>query len=173
MAVQADCIAVAGCAEAAYQMYIERIGKPPAPMVADFRSQIAEGKVYVLEQYPLSQEQPLLGFVVCFKSNARHAESVRSTTRENKGTKKDNCAKAQTYFLENIAVNPHSQRAGHGNRLIKHVFALATDNNCSAVELYTNEMMTENIAWYKKLGFSEINRVFEDGFNRVYMRLAL
>jgi len=142
-------------------MYIDRIGKPPAPMVADFKSQIAEGKVYVLEQDPVTQEQPLLGFVVCFLRSENPTEDVNNAAKEN------------VYFLENIAVNPQMQRTGHGSRLLKHVMALAIDCCCSAIELYTNEMMTENISWYKKLGFSEFDRVFEDGFNRVYMRFSL
>ena len=45
--------------------------------------------------------------------------------------------------------------------------------NCSCIELYTNELMVENIAWYGKLGFKEVERKHEDGFNRVYFRLDL
>jgi len=161
-ALESDCAAITACAEAAYHMYIERMGKPPAPMVADFKSQISDKKIYLLEQESLTQKGQLLGFVVCFLRaiDEHQAESAQS-------------ARASVYFLENIAVNPQAQRAGNGIKLINHVTALAIDNGCSTIELYTNELMTENIAWYKKLGFTEFDRVIEDGFSRVYMRLVL
>jgi len=35
------------CARAAYRKYVGRIGREPAPMVADFAPQIAAGQVWV------------------------------------------------------------------------------------------------------------------------------
>jgi hypothetical protein len=43
----------------------------------------------------------------------------------------------------------------------------------SALSLYTNAAMSENLAVYAHLGFVETHRVVERGYNRVYMRLSL
>ncbi len=154
-ALDSDVAAVTACAEVAYVMYVERIGKPPAPMVADFATQISENKVHVLEQ-----RQQLIGFTVSFP----RLETDPQSTRE---------APDSVYFLENIAINPNQQGKGLGKLLIDHVIAMATQSNCGSVELYTNELMVENIAWYHKLGFTEVGRKHEDGFSRVYMKLQL
>ena len=39
--------AIAACARAAYEKYVARIGREPAPMVADFASSFAAGHVRV------------------------------------------------------------------------------------------------------------------------------
>jgi hypothetical protein len=41
------------------------------------------------------------------------------------------------------------------------------------VRLYTNEAMTENLAFYGRLGFEETGRRFEDGYKRVFLRKTL
>ncbi len=43
----------------------------------------------------------------------------------------------------------------------------------SAVELYTNEKMTKNLQPYPYLGYREIGRWEEDGFNRVFFKKEL
>ena len=149
-ALESDCTAIAACAKAAYDMYIDRIGKPPAPMVADFASQILENKVQVLER-----RQQLIGYVVSFPVTPI---SVTDTS---------------IYFIENIAVHPTHQGAGLGKLLINQVIVSARQCNCNTIELYTNELMVENIVWYNRLGFREFDRRQEDGFSRVYLRLKL
>ena len=37
------------------------------------------------------------------------------------------------------------------------------------LRLYTNVLMVENIVLYQHLGFREIGRIHEHGFDRVYM----
>lgn len=48
------------CAVLAYAHYIQRIGRPPAPMVADFEAQIAYGIVHVA----VNEDGHVLGFIV-------------------------------------------------------------------------------------------------------------
>ena len=38
------------CAIAAYKMYVERIGREPAPMVANFAASIGKGHLYVAQE---------------------------------------------------------------------------------------------------------------------------
>lgn len=72
--------------------------------------------------------------------------------------------------LENVAVAPECQGHGLGKRLIGHCEQTARALGCAAVELYTNEKMTENLSLYPAMGYVETGRRREDGFNRVYFR---
>lgn len=82
--------------------------------------------------------------------------------------------KAQDHLhLENIAVMPAQAGQGIGKKLIKFVEQTAREKNLSAVELYTNEAMTENLIMYPKLGYVEIGREEQDGFKRVFFRKDL
>ena len=72
--------------------------------------------------------------------------------------------------LENVAVFPSRQGQGFGARLIGFVEATAKRRGFKGVELYTNKKMTENLAYYPRLGYREISRGEQDGFNRVFYR---
>jgi hypothetical protein len=41
------------------------------------------------------------------------------------------------------------------------------------IRLYTNALMAENIALYRRIGYVETARVAEKGFDRVYMTKRL
>jgi hypothetical protein len=41
------------------------------------------------------------------------------------------------------------------------------------VRLYTNEAMTENLAYYPRHGYTETHRGQQDGFHRVFFRKRL
>lgn len=49
-AVPGDRAEIEACVNAAYQMYVERMGNAPAPMLADYASLIAARSVYVADQ---------------------------------------------------------------------------------------------------------------------------
>ena len=68
---------------------------------------------------------------------------------------------------------PDRQGCGIGRALIAHVEEEARRLGLNAVELYTNEKMTENLGLYSRLGYIETGRRNEDGFNRVFFRKAL
>lgn len=46
---EGDALVAAACVKAAFEPYVERIGKPPAPMLSDYAALAAEGKVWVAE----------------------------------------------------------------------------------------------------------------------------
>ena len=135
--------AIRACAEAAYAVYVPRIGREPAPMTADFAALVADGQVSVL-----TEGGDLRGFAV-FHRRGDHVH------------------------LENLAVDPAHHGRRFGARLIGHVEAEARRMGLSAVELYTNEKMFENLLLYPKLGYREVGRRREDGFDRVYFRKPL
>lgn len=71
--------------------------------------------------------------------------------------------------LDNVAVLPAAQGRGIGALLL----ALAEDHarglGLSEIRLYTNEAMTENLA-YTRHGYTETHRAEQDGFHRVFFR---
>ncbi|WP_346770509.1 GNAT family N-acetyltransferase [Pseudomonas sp. 273] len=73
-------------------------------------------------------------------------------------------------LLENIAVAPAFKGRGIGKALLAFCEDYARARRLEAIELYTNQLMTENIALYTKLGYQETHRATEDGFARVFMR---
>ncbi|WP_089609568.1 GNAT family N-acetyltransferase [Dehalobacterium formicoaceticum] len=65
------------------------------------------------------------------------------------------------------------QGRGIGRKLIEHAFNFAQKAGLHEVNLYTNELMTENIRYYLGLGFIEVGRRLEDGYRRVYFAKPL
>ncbi len=76
-------------------------------------------------------------------------------------------------LLDNIAVDSAAQRQGVGRALIDHTEQKLIEEGYPFYDLYTNVVMTENIRWYRHLGFAELKRIEEKGFKRVYMRKQL
>lgn len=76
-------------------------------------------------------------------------------------------------LLDNIAVDPKAQGERLGSKLLAHVEQYLREEGCGAYTLYTNVHMTENIAWYRRAGFTETGRGSQDGFDRVFFRKAL
>jgi ribosomal protein S18 acetylase RimI-like enzyme len=143
LALPDDLAAIQGCARAAYARYVARIGREPAPMVADFAALIATGKLHVARE-----QERVVGFVVCYP-------------------------RGDHLHLENVAVVPVLQGRGIGSRLVAFVEGEARRRGLAAVELYTNAKMIENLAIYPRLGYAETARRSEDGFDRVFFRKEL
>jgi ribosomal protein S18 acetylase RimI-like enzyme len=139
-ACKADLTDIQSCARKAYEKYVSRMDREPAPMHADFENLIARGCIDVAIGDSL-----LIGYVV-FYPESNH------------------------FFLENIGVLPECSGSGFGRSLIEHVERIAKETGHETVVLYTNEAMTENLSMYPKMGYVEVERRREAGFNRVYFR---
>ena len=139
-AVSADLDAVKRCAEEAYARYVPHLGRKPAPMVADFAGQIGARLVHVIVD-----DGSVLGFIVLY-------------------------LREDHIHVENVAVFPEQVGRGIGGRLLAFAEHEARRLELPAVELYTNEKMTENLSLYRYLGYQEIDRRTEAGFSRVYFR---
>ncbi len=85
------------------------------------------------------------------------------------------CWKTSTegFLLDNIAVLPDWQGKGHGRALIEFAESEARRRGWQELRLYTHALMTENIALYRRIGFTETRRVSEMGYDRIYMTKRL
>jgi ribosomal protein S18 acetylase RimI-like enzyme len=138
-ATTGDIAAITACAEAAYAPYVPRIGRAPAPMVADFAAHVAAGEVHVIEA-----GGQLAGYMVMMVGPGE-------------------------VFIDNVAIDPKHQGLGLGGRLMALAEATAREQGHGRLRLYTNLAMTENVDFYGYLGFAETERRHEDGFDRIYM----
>ena len=143
LATRDDVASMIAIAAAAYVIYIERIGREPAPMVADFAAHVAAGEAYVLED-----GGEVVAYLITFEKDGGQ-------------------------FIENVAVRPSRQGGGHGMRLLDFAEAAARRAGLGRLFLYTNLMMTENLDFYPRLGYLETHRIHEDGFDRVYFEKVL
>lgn len=138
-----DVDALGRIATAAYQTYVARIGRAPAPMTADYAQAVRGGQVWVAVA-----DGQVTGFVVLIAEDGY-------------------------LLLENVAVLPAAQGRGIGARLLGLAEDHARDLGLSEIRLYTNEAMTENLAYYPRHGYTETHRAEQDGFRRVFFRKPL
>jgi GNAT superfamily N-acetyltransferase len=139
----ADTGSVREIVDSAYRSYIPRIGKPPGPMLDDYAKRIADGQVWVMDS-----AGGIVGVLVLEES-------------------------PDGFLLDNIAVAPGMQGKGRGRALLEFAEAQAMRRGWHEIRLYTNALMTENIALYRRVGYVETMRVNEKGFDRVYMTKRL
>ena len=76
-------------------------------------------------------------------------------------------------FIENVAVDPAFQGQGLGRRLMAFAEERAREYGLHELRLYTNEVMVENLAFYRSLGFVEVERHVDEGYRRVFLRKSL
>ena len=139
----ADAPRLKAITRAAYAKYVPRIGRDPAPMSADYAAAIAAGHAIVISRGPV-----VAGYLI------------------GRGN-------ADSYFIENIAVDPAFQGHGLGATMLCHAISEARRLKLPTLRLFTNAAMTENLALYAHLGFVETHRVVEQGYDRVYMRFSI
>jgi ribosomal protein S18 acetylase RimI-like enzyme len=128
---------------AAYARWVPVIGREPWPMIDDYAARIAAGQAWVLET-----EQGLEGALVLEDDDG-------------------------ALMLDNIAVATGSQGRGHGLALMGFAEEEARRRGYTRIRLYTNELMTTNIALYARHGYVETHRAEGSGFRRVFMEKPL
>ncbi|KQY07336.1 GNAT family acetyltransferase [Mycobacterium sp. Root135] len=127
----------------AFGKYVDRIGKPPAPMTADYAELIDTSRVWVIEQ-----GSDVVGVLVTQ-------------------------AQADHLLLDSVAVAPTAQGGGHGRALLERADQDAREQGLPEVRLCTNEAMTENLEFYPRRGFHETGRGVQDGYHRVFFAKAV
>lgn len=76
-------------------------------------------------------------------------------------------------LIENVAIDPDRQGEGIGRALLAYAEMSARESGTPTMRLYTNAKMTENLAFYSHLGYQEVNRRRENGFERVFLAKRL
>ena len=76
-------------------------------------------------------------------------------------------------YVENIAVDPGAQGRGLGRALMEFAEQEAARRGLRRMALVTHEVMTENQAIYRHLGYRETERKTVNGYHRVFMEKAL
>lgn len=139
----ADAAALGALARAAYADAVPLIGRPPAPVTADYAAVIAASRVWLAERNGAA-----VGMLV---------------------TRVD----GEQLLLENVAVLPAEQGAGLGSRLLALAESDARAAGVDRVRLATNEAMVANLRFYPSRGYRETDRRVEDGFRRVFFEKRL
>ena len=137
-AVLADLPDVAEVARQAYKIYLSRMDREPAPMSADYGQAIRDGHMRVVVD-----EDRVVGLIVLIPQD-------------------------DWLLLENVAVLPDYQGRGIGNQLLRFAELEALRRRAVEIRLYTNEAMTENIAYYTRQGYAETGRSEDNGYRRVF-----
>lgn len=135
--------AVEALVHAAYSPYVLRNGLLPGPMSDDYGALIGAGRVHVVER-----DGALLGLVVLLPQEG-------------------------ALLLDNVAVDPALHGTGIGRILLQFAERAAREAGYGAIRLYTQEIMTENIALYTRIGYRETHRAQEKGLRRIYMLKTL
>ena len=138
-AILADLQAIEEIVRHAYSPYICRIGRQPGPMSDDYEVLISKGRVYVVEL-----DGTIQGILVLVPEQ-------------------------DAMLLDNVAVAPSAKGTGIGRSLLEYAEHSARAAGYRVIRLYTHESMTENIALYSRIGYTETHRAEEKGLKRVFM----
>jgi ribosomal protein S18 acetylase RimI-like enzyme len=139
----ADAAVVTAIVNDAYSVYVARNNKTPGPMRDDYAALIGARRVNILED-----GGEIIGLIVLIPEQ-------------------------DTMLLDNVAVHPRMQGRGFGVRLIAFAEQRARDAGFATIRLYTQDIMTENLALYRRLGFTETHRGEALGLNRIYLSKKL
>lgn len=135
-----DADAIAALVDRAYRKYLSLIGRPPAPMTDDYHAVVRDHDVWVVD-------------------GAAAIDAVLVLMPD-----------PDALFVDNVAVDPLRQQSGLGRMLMAFAEDEARRLGLPALTLVTNEHMTENIAFYVRLGFVETERELRRGSYTVHMR---
>lgn len=141
--------------DVAFSKYIDRIGKPPGPMTADYSHIVTTQDAFVLRDSNII-ESKVVGFI---------SLSLLPVSSSDPNTASVN--------IDILVVDALAQGRGYGRKLMDHAENEARRQAISCLTVCTNVRMHENIGLYTKMGFVEVGRRNEEGFDRVFFRRDL
>lgn len=134
----ADASSVQALVERSYLPYVARMERRPAPM-----DQVYDQVLHQTDSWIAEIDGAIVGVVVT-RPNSDHL------------------------LIDNVAVLPEVQGRGIGSQLLAVAEDRAVACGLTEVRLYTNEVMTENLAFYPRHGYRETGRAVHEGFRRVF-----
>jgi GNAT superfamily N-acetyltransferase len=120
----ADASAIDALTQAAYAKWVPILGRKPQPMTADYNVAVRAHRIDLLED---------------------GADPVALI---------EMALEADHLLIVNLAVAPPWQGQGLGSRLLAHAEAVARAEGKPVLRLYTNRLMTPNIALYRTRGYA-------------------
>ncbi|MDZ3838368.1 MAG: GNAT family N-acetyltransferase [Rhodospirillales bacterium] len=138
-----DAPAIRALLEAAYAIYVPRMGRLPVTMEGDFAAAVRDDLIWVV-----TDGAGLLA-VLHLRLRPDHL------------------------FVEDVAVRPDRQRQGIGKRLLAFSEEEGRRRGHGEIRLFTNATMVENAGLYAGLGYREYHREPVRGTDVIYMRKAL
>lgn len=142
-ATRQDVETISKVTDEAYARYVEPIGHKPQPMITDYSVMVDAHPIWLL---------------------VRGAETLGVLALE---------YAPEHLLIYSIAVAPPYQKQGWGKYLMEYAEQEAKRAGYHKVLLYTNLLMQENIAFYKRLGYVETGRETYLTSTRVYMAKQL
>ena len=142
-ALAEDTASVETVVREAFGLYLARMAREPAPMKADYGDHIASGHVTVA-----LQDNRIVGALIAYP-------------------------RRDHLHVETVATAEAAQRKGIGSQLMAHAECLARNAGVRAIELYTNDVMRENLPFYETLGYRITGQSEEDGYDRIFFRKDL
>jgi ribosomal protein S18 acetylase RimI-like enzyme len=127
----ADAPAVRALTREAYAKWVAVTGREPLPMRVDYDEAVLK------HRFDLLYEDDTLAALI---------ETAPESSAGPEGA-------PDHLLIVNVAVAPAFQGRGLGRLLMAHAERLALDAGFAEVRLYTNSLMAENIALYKRLGY--------------------
>ena len=120
-----DAAAIRALVRAAYAKWVPVVGREPRPMQADYDAAIRNHRLDLIEEAGQ--------LVALIETEAR----------------------ADHYWIENLAVLPEAQGRGFGKQLLAHAETLARAAGLTELRLLTNGRMAANRALYRSVGYVE------------------
>lgn len=130
---------VSALTDAAYSKWVPVLGRKPQPMTTDYAAVIAAHLVWLLHV-----EEVTAGVLVLMHE-------------------------LDALLIYSVAIHPSYQGQGFGRRLLKLAEEEARKAGYSSIRLYTNALMEENIALYKRLGYEETHQEAYQGSTIVHL----
>ncbi len=133
----ADAAAIKLLAERAYAKWVPVLGRPPAPMSADYAVMLEDHRIDLHEV-----DGALAGSIA-----TRLADGF--------------------LFIESLAVDPDWQGRGLGRALLGHAEELAREAGKAEIQLLTNAKMAANVTYYQGLGYDVFEREEHPNFGMI------
>lgn len=144
-AIPSDAGAIRAVVDAAYDVYLPRMDKPPGPMLDDYDARIAADEAFVLEA-----GADILGILILILIDADGY-----------------------LLLDKVATAPAAHGKGVGRRLVAFAESEARRRGYDEIRLYTHFVMADNVAYYENLEWEETHRGEQAGYQHIFMRKRL
>ncbi|MBS0541472.1 MAG: GNAT family N-acetyltransferase [Proteobacteria bacterium] len=142
-ATAADAAAIRALTREAYAKWVAVTGREPLPMRVDYDEAVKS------HRFDLLYDNDTLAALI---ETAHEADHV---------------------LIVNVAVAPSHQKRGLGRQLLALAETIARDAGLGLAKLYTNGLMAENIALYRRLGYRIDREEPSGGHVQVHMSKAI